>query len=171
MIPSSLDRPEFAITSAVALLHERGLQGVRINANFYATGNWRCRVFVPEPRDPSEQNILLDYTSGSGWDPFPTPTVEGIADAFAEAAAAHRAARRADPEYAAWLAELRERTGGGSFVMWEDAYSREHMWEERGLVRLLYADPAAAARDEAAHRGLDGNGWSLVGTMLVPPVA
>ena len=168
---SPSERPEFAIVAAVALLHERGFQGIRINANFYATGHWRCRVFVPEPGEAAEQNILLSYTSGSGWEPFPDPTVEGIADTLAAAAAAHTGADRADPAYVAWLAELHERTDGGSFVMWEDAYSSEHMWQQRGLVRLLYAGAAAAARDAESHDGMDENGWTLAGTMPVPPAA
>ena len=164
-------RPEFAITAAVALLHERGLQGIRINANFYATGHWRCRVFVPEPADAEERNVLLSYSNASRWEPFPEPTAEGIARMLAPAAGEYPAARRADPEYVAWLAELRERTGGGSFVMWEDAFTAERMWPQRGLVRLLYADPDTAQRDRAAHDGVDEYGWSLAGTMPVPPAA
>ncbi|GAB6859211.1 hypothetical protein [Microbacterium xylanilyticum] len=83
MHPRSPRRPEFAITAAVALLHERGMQGVRINANFYATGHWRCRVFVPEPGDAEERNVVLSYSNASRWEPFPEPKVDGIADMLA----------------------------------------------------------------------------------------
>ncbi|GAB6859210.1 hypothetical protein [Microbacterium xylanilyticum] len=54
--------------------------------------------------------------------------------------------------------------------MWEDAFTAERMWPQRGLVRLLYADPDTAQRDRAAHDGVDEYGWSLAGTMPVPPV-
>ena len=53
------DRPESAIIGAVALLHTRGLEGVRMRANFYATGHWRCRVFAPAPGDAIDVEGLL----------------------------------------------------------------------------------------------------------------
>lgn len=170
---AEVQRPETTIIAAVALLHERGFQGVRVLANFYATGHWRCRVVVSEPgggdHPSDERSTLLAYTNGMGWDPFPVRTASAIADRLQSAAEQFPAARRPDPRYAAWLAELRLRTGGGSFVMSEDAYTREQMWRERGLVKLLYADRDAAERDAAVHSGVDANGWSLSGTMPTPP--
>ena len=55
--------------------------------------------------------------------------------------------------------------------MFEDAYSREHMWRQRGLVKLIYADADAARRDrERPGAGaVDENGWTLDDTMPVPP--
>ena len=55
--------------------------------------------------------------------------------------------------------------------MGEDAYSREQMWRQRGLVRLIYADATATTRDAEKHDGVDENRWNLVGTMPAPPAA
>ncbi len=171
--------PEFALVAAVALLHERGWEGVRIAANFYATGHWRCRVYVPWPGDPTgpgdERDVLLAYSSGAGADVFRDGrtawTPAQIADRLAAAAAEHPHAARPDPAYAAWVRELRARTGGGAFVMHEDAYTPQQMWHRRGLVSLLFADPAIAAADDAlpGHDAVDENGWSLRRTMPAPP--
>ena len=173
-------RPEAAIIAAVSRLHELGFQGVRVAANHYATGHWRCRVLVPEPGDSigwaGERNILLAYTNGSGRDVFGDGRTDwdvvALADRLARAAQEVPSAVRPDPQYAAWLTELRRRTAGGWFVMWEDAYLPEQMWEARGLVRLVYADRAAAEADasDPAHSGVDENGWSLSATMPTPPL-
>ena len=57
---------------AVAVLHARGLEGVRMRANFYATGHWRCRVYAPIPGDAidRERDSVLAYTNGRQWDVF-----------------------------------------------------------------------------------------------------
>ena len=59
-------RPESALVAAVARAHERGFDGIRIVANFYATGHWRCRVTVPGPGQDDEQNVLVAYSSAGG---------------------------------------------------------------------------------------------------------
>lgn len=167
----------FLLVAAVSRAHERGWQGIRINANLYATGHWRCRVFVPEPGEvdegsvPRESNVLLAYSSAGRDDVFNDGrtdwTVETLADRFIELARPFAPASGSDPAYAAWLDELRRRTGGGAFLMYEDSMSRQTMWRERGLVSLLYAHPEAAAAD--ATGAVDENGWTLDGTMPVPP--
>lgn len=171
------DRPEAAIVAAVATLHARGFEGIRITANFYATGHWRCRVLVPDPGDASgpaaERNVLLAYSNSLGWDLFRDGRtewdVDAIAGRLAAAAQAYPGAFRADREYVAWLAELRRRTNGGWFAMYEDAYVPQQMWDRRGLVRLVYPDRRSADADAAAYGGVDENGWSLVGTAPAPP--
>ncbi|MGC0369938.1 hypothetical protein [Microbacterium sp. SLBN-111] len=171
----SENRPEFALVAAVARAHERGFDGMRIVAYFYATGHWRCRINVPDGSEEDEHNALFAYSSAGGWDLFNDGrtdwTVDAITDRLIELAQPFASASVADPAYVAWLAELRRRTGGGAFVMFEDAYSRQHMWEQRGLVKLLYADADAVRRDaERPGAGaVDGNGWTLDGTMPVPP--
>ncbi|ONI62866.1 hypothetical protein CSIV_15585 [Microbacterium sp. CSI-V] len=168
-------RSEFALVAAVARAHERGFDGIRIVANHYATGHWRCRVTVPEPGQDDEQNALLAYSSAGKWDLFHDGrtewTVDAITDRLIELAQPYPSATVPDPAYVPWLAELRRRTGGGAFVMYEDAYSREQMWRQRGLVKLLYADAEARRRDaERPGAGaVDENGWTLDGTMPVPP--
>lgn len=168
-------RPEFAFVAAVAGAHERGFDGIRIVANFYATGHWRCRVTVPDPGGDDEQNALVAYSSAGGWDLFGDGrtdwTVDAISDRLIDLARPFPSASRADPAYVDWLAELRRRTGGGAFVMFEDAFTREHMWRQRGLVKLLFADAEVRRRDrERPGAGaVDENGWTLVGTMPAPP--
>lgn len=152
------DRPEPAIVHAVALLHERGWEGVRIRANYYATGHWRCRVYVPHPGDDPvlERDVLLAYTNGRGWDVFGDGReawdAASLADALEVLAGAHPAARRDDPEYAAWLRDVRERTGGGHLSMYEEVLSPADDWEARGLVRLIPAAGAPPAEGEWAIR-------------------
>lgn len=171
----SENQPEFAFIAAVARAHERGFDGIRIVANYYATGHWRCRVTVPDPGQDDEQNDIVAYSNSGDWDLFTDGrtdwTVDAITDRLVDLAQPFPSASVADPAYVAWLAELRRRTGGGAFVMWEDAYSLEHMWPERGLVKLLYADAEAWRRDaERPGAGaVDENGWTLDGTMPVPP--
>lgn len=173
--PMRETRPEFALVAAVAGAHERGFDGIRIVANSYATGHWRCRVTVPDPGQDDEQNALLAYSSAGRWDLFDDGrtdwTVDAITDRLIELAQPFASASVADPAYVAWLAELRRRTGGGAFVMFEDAYSPEQMWRQRGLVSLLYANAEARRRDaERPGAGaVDKNGWTLDGTMPVPP--
>ncbi|PNW10460.1 hypothetical protein C1632_01360 [Microbacterium testaceum] len=167
----------FRLVAAVAHAHERGWQGIRINANLYATGHWRCRVFVPEPGETHdsplerESNVVLRYSSAGGEDVFQDGrtdwTTETLAGRFIELARPHAAASEPDAGYATWLAELRRRTGGGAFWMAEDAMSRQALWRERGLVCLWYADPGAKRAD--ATGAVDQNGWMLDGTMRVPP--
>lgn len=174
------ERPEAAIVAAVSRLHERGWQSVRVAANYYATGHWRCRVHVAEPGDTNdladEPNILLAYSNSLAWDVFMDGrtdwNVDAIADRLAESAREYPGAARPDAPYVAWLSELRYRTKGGWFVMAEDAYSPQQMWNNRGLVKLIYPDRAAGQADQAdpAHTGVDHNGWSLSGTMPVPPL-
>ena len=137
------DAPMPMIVEAVALLHERGLEGVRIRANFYATGHWRCRVYVPAPGDRPdiENDVLLAYTNGRWFDVFGDGREGWDAAAIAaelERRAADRPnARRPDPAYAAWLREVRERTGGGYLSFYEDFYTVESDYSLRGLVLLL----------------------------------
>lgn len=168
---------EFRLVAAVARAHERGWPGIRINANLYATGHWRCRVFVPGPGEADddalerENDVLLRYSSAGGEDVFRDGrtdwTVEALVDRFTELARPLAAASGPDARYATWLAELRRRTGGGAFWMAEDAMSRQAMWRERRLVRLWYADPEAERAD--ATGAVDENGWTLDGTMRLPP--
>lgn len=133
---------------AVALLHDRGYEGVRIRANFYATGHWRCRIYVPQPGDDPalQRDVILSYTNGRAWDLFGDGRTGwdagSLADALQELADAHPASRRADPEYVAWLREVRTRTGGGHLSMYEDVLSPEDDWEARRLVRLIPAPDA-----------------------------
>jgi hypothetical protein len=136
-------RPEPLIVHAVALLHDRGLEGVRIRANHYATGHWRCRVYVPSPGDDpdAEPNVLLAYTNGRGFDIFGDGRegwdAASLTDELARLAASVPVASRPDAAYAAWLRELRRQTGGGHFSMYEDFSSPEDDWESRRLVRLI----------------------------------
>jgi len=115
--------------------------------------------------------VLLAYSNGGRDDVFQDGrtdwTVETLADRFIELAQPYAAASGSDPAYVAWLAELRRRTGGGAFWMYEDAMSRQTMWPERGLVCLWYAGAEAARADSTG--AVDDNGWTLDGTMRVPP--
>lgn len=148
----SAPRPEHAIVHAVALLHERGLEGVRIRANFYATGHWRCRVYVPAAGDDPdlERDVVLAYTNGRQWDVFGDGRTRwdasSLADEFERLAEAHPDARRSDPAYASWLREVRERTDGGAFSMYEDFYTPEQDWQSRRQVRLLPREAIPAAQ-------------------------
>ena len=152
----SAPRPEHAIVRAVALLHERGLEGVRIRANFYATGHWRCRVYVAAPGDDPdiERDVLLAYTNGRQWDLFGDGRTRwdaaSLADELEQLAASRPNARRADPAYAAWLREVRERTDGGAFSMWEDFHTPEQDWQSRRQVLLLPREfvPAGSSEDQ-----------------------
>ncbi|CAH0199318.1 hypothetical protein [Microbacterium sp. Bi128] len=167
-------RPPFALVGAVARAHELGFHGIRIDAYLYATGHWRCRIHVPSS-DDDEGPELLSYSSAGGWDLFHDGrtewTVDAITERLIDLARPFPSASLPDPAYAAWLAELRDRTGGGAFVMSEDAYTREQLWKQRGLVSLMYADAEAARRDaERPGAGaVDENGWTLDRTMPVPP--
>ena len=151
------DRPEPLIVEAVALLHERGLEGVRIRANFYATGHWRCRVYVPAPGDDpdEEDNVLLAYTNGRDFDIFgdglTTWDAATLADELERRARQFPQAARRDPEYSAWLREVRERTGGGYFSMYEDFYVPADDWVGRREVRLIPRHRAAG----------DRGGWAI----------
>lgn len=136
------------ILDAVARLHERGLQGVRIRANFYATGHWRCRVYVSRPGDdPSmERDVLVAYTSGRENDLLGDGrgdwTDESFADELGARAAGLSDAARPDPAYVSWYHELREATGpDGVFALWDD----DDDWERAGQVAVLrgHGDPRA----------------------------
>lgn len=174
-IADAPSHPPFALVAAVAHAHELGYHGIRIDAYLYATGHWRCRIHVPSADGDDEATELLSYSSAGEWDLFRDGrtawTVQAIAERLIARARPFPAASLPDPAYAAWLAELRRRTGGGAFVMSEDAYTREQLWKQRGLVSLMYADAEAARRDaERPGAGaVDENGWTLDRTMPVPP--
>ena len=133
------ERPESTIIQAVALLHARGWEGVRMRANFYATGHWRCRVFVAERGDPPslERDPVLSYTSGREWDVFgdghTSWTTERLADQLETRLARTPGARRPDPAYADWFRELVARTGKGVFA----SYDEYDHWEEGGSIAVF----------------------------------
>lgn len=139
------------ILDAVALLHERGLQGVRIRANFYATGHWRCRIFVSHPGDDPtmERNLLVAYTSGREDDLLGDGRREWTDAAFADElerrAAAIPDASRADPDYVSWFRRMREETGpDGVFALWDDYDD----WEGEGRVAVIRAYGDARGRSD-----------------------
>ena len=152
------DRPEPLIVEAVSLLHERGFEGIRIRANFYATGHWRCRVYVPTPGDdPDAENaVLLAYTNGLDFDIFGDGRTSWdaatLADELERLARRNAFAARRDSEYSAWLREVRDRTDGGHFSMYEDFYVPEGDWVGRREVRLIPRHRAAVDRGEWAIR-------------------
>jgi hypothetical protein len=134
------------VLDAVGRLHERGLQGVRVRANFYATGHWRCRVYVSHPGDDPgrEGDVLVAYTSGRDADLLGDGrtdwTAEALADELATRANPIPDAVRPDPEYAAWYRRLREASGGdGVFALWDDYDD----WERQGHVAVIrvHGDP------------------------------
>jgi hypothetical protein len=136
------------ILDAVSVLHERGLQGVRVRANFYATGHWRCRVYVSRPGgDPAvETDQLLAYTSGRGEDLVGDGrrdwTADTLADALAARATPFAHAERLDPAYAAWYRRLRQATGAdGVFALWDE----DDDWEGQGRLAVIrvYGDERA----------------------------
>ena len=132
-------RPESAIIHAVALLHARGIEGVRMRANFYATGHWRCRVFAPEPGDGpgEERDPVLSYTNGREWDVFgdgrESWTKESLADELEALLAPYPRARRADAAYADWFRELVARAGAGVFA----SYDEYDDWEQQGIIAVF----------------------------------
>lgn len=140
------------ILDAVGRLHERGLQGVRVRANFYATGHWRCRVYVSHPgEDPRrEGDILVAYTSGRDADLCGDGRIDWTADTFADELA-HRSeqypdAARSDSAYVRWFSELRMATGpDGVLALWDDYEN----WESAGHVAVIRAQ--GDARDGKAH--------------------
>ena len=133
------DRPESTLIRAVALLHSRGLEGVRMRANFYATGHWRCRIFVSEPGDDvsTERDPILAYTSGREWDVFgdgrTSWTDARLADEFETRLARMPGARRPDPAYVEWFRELILRTGAGVFA----SYDEYEDWERHGTIAVF----------------------------------
>lgn len=174
-VSDATSHPPFALVAAIARAHELGYHGIRIDAYLYATGHWRCRIHVPSSDGDDEDPELLSYSSAGGWDLFHDGrtewSVQSIAERLIDRARPFPAASLSDPAYVAWLAELRDRTGGGAFVLSEDAYTRERLWKQRGLVSLMYADAEAARRDaERPGAGaVDENGWTLDRTMPAPP--
>lgn len=130
------------ILDAVSLLHERGLQGLRIRANFYATGHWRCRIYVSHPGDDPalERDTLVAYTSGREDDLVGDGRREWTDAAFADELARRAAeipdARRSDPEYVSWFQQMRHETGAdGVFALWDDYDD----WEGEGRVAVIRA--------------------------------
>lgn len=127
---------------------------MRIRANYYATGHWRCRVYVPAPGDDPdlERNVVIAYTNGAWFDIFRDGRTEW--DAASLAGELERRARgfdeatRSDPDYAAWLREVRERTGGGYLSFCEDFYTVESDYSRRGLVKLIHAGRRHGAIEE-----------------------
>lgn len=132
-----LERPEVTLLHAVRLLHERGFEGVRASPTFYATGHWRCRVYVPDPllpvpADPNASGdapVVLRYTNGTGWEfeagtgAEPT-TVEQLADRLVELvpAEARDAARTPSPAYRFWFSALLDACGDDAVPYLVDDY-------------------------------------------------
>jgi hypothetical protein len=133
------ERPEPTIMRAVALLHSRGMQRVRMRANFYATGHWRCRVFVPNRGDglSTERDPILWYTNGLEWDVFgdgrTSWTDARLADEFARRLARMPRCRQPDPAYAEWFRGLVARTGDGVFA----SYDEYDDWEGEGRIAVF----------------------------------
>jgi hypothetical protein len=145
------DKPSIVILDAVSRLHARGLQGVRIRANFYATGHWRCRVYVSHPGDDpaQERDVLVAYTSGREDDILGDGrgdwTPESLSDELGARAAAVPDAARADAAYATWYRRLRDATGPeGVFALWDDYDD----WEATGRVAVIRAHGDARAEPE-----------------------
>ncbi|WP_139230911.1 hypothetical protein [Microbacterium sp. cf046] len=133
-------KPSTLIFDAVTRLHERGMQGLRVRANFYATGHWRCRVYASRAGDEPdrERDQLLSYTSGRDQDIFGDGrrdwTVESLADELGGRAAPFPDATRSDPAYVEWFAGMREATGpDGVFALWDDYDD----WESTGRVAVI----------------------------------
>jgi hypothetical protein len=141
---SSPLQPSQVLTASVAVLHRRGFEGIRAEPYFYATGHWRCNIFVSRPGGSTYHehgNVLLGYSSSARWDYFQDGReqwdADSLADEFETRAAAYPGAKRADPGYAAWYREMLEATQNGTFIFFEDFWTPEHDWKTRGLVRLL----------------------------------
>lgn len=130
------------VLDAVTRLHERGLQGVRVRANFYATGHWRCRVYVSRPggEPAAETDTLLAYTSGRQDDLLGDGrrdwTAESLADELTLRATPFPHADRKDSGYAAWYRRLRAASGpDGVFALWDDYDD----WEGEGHLAVIRA--------------------------------
>ena len=118
------------------------MQGVRIRANFYATGHWRCRIHVSHPGDdPALESDCSSRTpQGERTTFWATAVVNGrmrrsptnwpnvprdVPDAL-----------RPDPEYVSWFQQMRYETGAdGVFALWDDYDD----WESEGRVAVIRA--------------------------------
>jgi len=105
--------PSQTLLAAVRVLHGRGAHRIRVEPYFYATGHWRCSLFVDAAPEGS-----LGYSSSLEWklpgrvDNTPIDP-EGAADAIWAALPEEQraAALRPDPGYALWWAKLLELCG------------------------------------------------------------
>lgn len=118
-------RAPLVLLRAIAMLHKRGLQGLRILPYLHDNGFWRCIVYVPKPGERYTDHdvvfradALLTYTNASGYDYFNERRAEPwtpyeLADRLERNARAYQYADRVDAAYAAWYADLLVECGVG----------------------------------------------------------
>ena len=115
------------LLAMVGELHARGYQRIRACPSLSGSGGyWRCSITAAD-NVTSSGVVIVDfdrgahYTSGSGdcyfaWSDLAGASPDALADAFAERFGEIAAAGRgADPDYAAWFAELLSHAGRGHF--------------------------------------------------------
>lgn len=115
------------LLAMVGELHARGYQRIRVCPSLSGSGGyWRCSITTAD-NVTSAGVVIADfdrgahYTSGSGdcyfaWSDLAGASPDALADAFAERFGEIAAAGRgADPDYAAWFAELLSHAGRGHF--------------------------------------------------------
>jgi len=114
--------PSHAFLQAVAVLHRRGWESVRVFTELYEIGDWRCWLHASGWRSGRRPFRLGLYIGADDWEmPFPhDPSASMTPDEIADALELDLDARgrEPDPEYGPWYAELIRQCSPNLLPLW-----------------------------------------------------